>query len=48
MKLNFLLKLSDLKWNFAVTLGYFNPALSNPAQLVAPFEFGCDRGIVWE
>ena len=28
----FLLKLSDLKLEFAPTLGYLNPALNNPAQ----------------
>ena len=30
--MNFLLKLSDLKSNFTLTLGYLNPALNNPAQ----------------
>ena len=29
--LNFLLKLSDLKSDFTLTLGYTNPALKNPA-----------------
>ena len=29
--LHFLLKLSDLKSNFALTLGYLNPALNTPA-----------------
>ena len=29
IKLNFLLKLSDLKSNFTLTLGYLNPALNN-------------------
>ena len=29
-ELNFLLKLSDLKSNFTLTLGYLNPALNNP------------------
>ena len=28
----FLLKLSDLKSEFTLTLGYLNPALNNPAQ----------------
>ena len=32
-ELNFLLKLSDLKSNFTLTLGYLNPALNNPGQL---------------
>ena len=31
-ELNFLLKLSDLKSNFTLTLGYLNPALNNPGQ----------------
>ena len=30
--LSFLLKLSDLKSDFTLTLGYFNPALNNPVQ----------------
>ena len=34
IKLNFLFKLSYLSWNFALTLGYLNPALNNPAQRV--------------
>ena len=29
-ELNFLLKFSDLKSNFTLTLGYLNPALNNP------------------
>ena len=29
--MNFLLKLSDLKLNFTLTLGYLNPALNNAA-----------------
>ena len=33
-KLNFLFKLSYLNSNFALTLGYLNPALNNPALLV--------------
>ena len=32
MKLNLLFKLSNLNSNFALTLGYLNPALNNPAQ----------------
>ena len=32
-KLNFLLKLSDLKSNFTLTLGYLNPALNNPGLI---------------
>ena len=32
-ELNFLLKLSDLKSNFTLTLSYLNPALNNPGQL---------------
>ena len=31
-KLNLLYKLSYLNSNFALTLGYLNPALNNPAQ----------------
>ena len=29
-KLNFLFRLSDLKSNFTLTLGYLNPALNKP------------------
>ena len=32
-KLNFLLKLSDLKSNFALNLGYLYPALNNSSQV---------------
>ena len=32
--LNFLLKLSDLKSNSTLTLGYLNPALDNPGQVI--------------
>ena len=32
IKLNLLFKLSNLNSNFALTLGYLNPALNNPAQ----------------
>ena len=32
IKLNLLFKLSYLNWNFALTLGYLNPALNNLAQ----------------
>ena len=32
IKLNLLFKLSKLNSNFALTLGYLNPALKNPAQ----------------
>ena len=32
IKLNLLYKLSYLNSNFALTLGYLNPALNNPAQ----------------
>ena len=38
-KLNFLLKLSDLKPNFTLTLDYLNPALKNPgldSKLIGP------------
>ena len=31
-ELNFLLKFSDLKSNFTLTLGYLNPALNNRGQ----------------
>ena len=33
IKLNLLYKLSYLNSNFALTLGYLNPALNNPAQI---------------
>ena len=33
-ELNFLLKLSDRKSNFTLTLGYLNPALNNPGQVL--------------
>ena len=33
-ELNFLLKLSDLKSNFTLTLDYLNPALNNPGQVI--------------
>ena len=32
-ELNFLLKFSDLKSNFTLTLGYLNPALNNQGQV---------------
>ena len=32
--LNFLLKLSDLKSNSTLTLGYLNLALDNPGQVI--------------
>ena len=34
IKLNLLFKLSNLNSNFALTLGYLNPALNNPAQYI--------------
>ena len=34
IKLNLLFKLSNLNSNFALTLGYLNPALNNPALVV--------------
>ena len=34
IRLNFLLRPSDLKSDFTLTLGYLNLALNNPAQLV--------------
>ena len=47
IRLNFLLKLSDLNSDFILTLGYLNLALNNPAQIsfvnlsntAAPFSF---------
>ena len=33
-ELNFLLKFSDLKSNFTLTLGYLNPALNNWGQVL--------------
>ena len=36
-ELNFLLKLSDLKSNFTLTLGYLNPALNNPGLVNSVF-----------
>ena len=38
IKLNLLFKLSNLNSNFALTLGYLNPALNNPAQVVERVE----------
>ena len=32
--MNLLFKLSYLNSNFALTLGYINPALNNPAQFI--------------
>ena len=32
-ELNFLVKLSDLKSNFTLTLGYLNQALNNPGLI---------------
>ena len=34
IKLTLLFKLSNLNSNFALTLGYLNPALNNPAQKI--------------
>ena len=45
IKLNLLFKFSDLNLYFALTLGYLNPALNNPAQnynltnVSKPFKF---------
>ena len=36
-EVNFLLKLSDLKSNFTLTLGYLNPALNNPGLVNSVF-----------
>ena len=52
IKLNFLFKLSYLDWNFALTLGYVDPALHNPAQgvkgLISVLEPGCcSRSCCW-
>ena len=33
-ELNFLLKFSDLKSNFTLTLGYLNPALNNQGLVI--------------
>ena len=38
--MNFLLKLSDFKSDFKLTLGYLNPALNNPAHDSLHFFFG--------
>ena len=38
--MNFLLKLSDFKSDFKLTLGYLNPALNNPAHDSLHFDFG--------
>ena len=38
--MNFLLKLSDFKSDFKLTLGYLNPALNNPAHDSLHFVFG--------
>ena len=37
IRLNFLLKLLDLKSDFTLTLGYLNPALNNPALVSSCF-----------
>ena len=37
-ELNFLLKLSDLKSNFTLTLGYLNPALNNPGLISKKYD----------
>ena len=37
-ELNFLLKFSDLKSNFTLTLGYLNPALNNQGQIIKYWE----------
>ena len=39
VKLNLRFKLSYVNLNFALTLGYLNPALNNPAQNVSPCNF---------
>ena len=41
IELNFLLKFSDLKSNFTLTLDYLNPALNNLGQ-VTPLSVHCD------
>jgi len=40
-KLNLLYKFSYLNSNFALTLGYLNPALNNPAQGINPTVLAC-------
>ena len=39
--MKFFLKLSDLKSDFTLTLGYLNPALNNPAQYFKPAMTWC-------
>ena len=39
VKLNLRFKLSYVNLNFALTLGYLNPVLNNPAQNVSPCNF---------
>ena len=46
-ELNFLLKFSDLKSNFTLTLGYLNPALNNPG-LICKFRGVSMASGVWE
>ena len=38
--MNFLLKLSDFKSDFKLTLGYLSPGLNNPAHDSLHFDFG--------
>ena len=46
-ELNFLLKFSDLKSNFTLTLGYLNPALNNRGLIVKfIYAWNCFENIV--
>ena len=47
IQLNFLLKLSDLKSNFTLTLGYLNPALNNLALINNGQNLNILRGLLW-
>ena len=47
IKLNFLLKVSDLRSNFTLTLGYLNPALNNLALINNGQDLNILRGLLW-
>ena len=47
IKLNFLLKVSDLRSNFTLTLSYLNPALNNLALINNGQDLNILRGLLW-
>ena len=47
IKLNFLLKVSDLRSNFTLTLDYLNPALNNLALINNRQNLNILRGLLW-